>query len=60
MYPGQLERGESLSARTKVLQFVPKDVEDQNDRIVFSFANGNLVHFRSGRLPEVGWLEGCF
>ncbi|MCY7407853.1 MAG: hypothetical protein LH631_10865, partial [Alkalinema sp. CAN_BIN05] len=59
LYAGQLKPGESLSARTKVLQFVPKDVEDQNDRIVFSFVNGKLRSFRSGRLPEVGWIEGC-
>ena len=60
LYAGQLERGESLSGRTKVLQFVPKDEEDKNYRIVFSFVNGKLQSFRSGRLPEVLWLEGCF
>lgn len=60
LYVGQLEPGESLSRRTKVLQFVPKDAEDKNDRIVFSFVNGKLQSFRAGRLPEVGWLEGCF
>ena len=60
VYVGQLERGESLSGRTKVLQFVPKEEEDKNYRIVFSFVNGKLQSFRSGRLPEVLWLEGCF
>ena len=59
LYAGQLERGESLSSRRKVLQFVPKDEEDKNNRIVFSFSNGKLHSFRSGRLPEVLWIEGC-
>jgi hypothetical protein len=60
MYPGQLKPAESVSGRVKVLQFVPKDAEDRNYRIVFSFRQGKLVNFRSGRLPEVLWLEGCF
>jgi hypothetical protein len=60
MYPGQLKPAESLSLRTKNLQFVPKDMEDRNYRIVFSFRKGELVNFRSGRLPEVLWVEGCF
>ena len=60
MYPRQLKPAESISGRTKVLQFVPKDAEDRNYRIVFSFRQGKLVSFRSGRLPEVLWLEGCF
>jgi hypothetical protein len=60
MYPGQLKPAESLSVRTKNLQFVPRDVEDRNHRIVFSFRQGKLVNFRSGRLPEVLWVEGCF
>lgn len=60
MYPGQLKPAESLSVRTKNLQFVPRDAEDRNHRIVFSFRQGKLVKFRSGRLPEVLWIEGCF
>jgi hypothetical protein len=58
MYPGQLKSAQSL--RKKDLQFVPRDAEDRNHRIVFSFLQGKLVSFRSGRLPEVLWLEGCF
>ncbi len=60
MYPGQLKPAESLSLSMKNLQFVPKDADDRNYRIVFSFRKGNLVGFRSGRLPEVLWVEGCF
>lgn len=60
MYSGQLKPAESVSGRTKVLQFVPKDAEDRNYRIVLSFRQGKLINFRSGRLPEVLWIEGCF
>lgn len=60
MYSRQLKPADSLSLSTKNLQFVPKDADDRNYRIVFSFRKGNLVSFRSGRLPEVLWIEGCF
>ncbi len=42
------------------LTFVPVDDEDKNFRVIFETdANGIVTSYRSGRLPEVGWVEGC-
>lgn len=30
-----------------------------NYRIVFETQNGKVTRFRAGRMPEVGWVEGC-
>jgi len=42
------------------LTFVPVDEADKNFRVIFETdENGIVTSFRSGRLPEVGWIEGC-
>ena len=42
------------------LTFVPVDEADKNFRVIFETdANGIVTSYRSGRLPEVGWIEGC-
>jgi len=44
----------------KYLTFVPVDETDKNFRVIFETdANGIVTSYRSGRLPEVGWIEGC-
>jgi hypothetical protein len=43
----------------KHLTFVPKDAADKNYRIIFETANNRVYHLRSGKLPEVGYIEGC-
>lgn len=41
------------------LSFTPRDRIDQNYRMVFE-TNGRVVtRFRSGKLPEVNYIEGC-
>ena len=41
------------------LTFVPQDEADRNYRLVFETLKGRVTTFRSGRLPEVGFVEGC-
>jgi hypothetical protein len=41
------------------LVFVPKDKADQNFRVVFETDGQKVTQFRSGRLPEVEYVEGC-
>lgn len=41
------------------LTFVPKDVSDKNYRIVFETDGKKVTRFRSGKLPEVEYVEGC-
>lgn len=61
MYPGQIE----VSPHEYVpgghyLTFVPNDAADRNYRLVFETnENGVVTQFRSGKLSEVTWVEGC-
>lgn len=44
----------------KYLTFVPVDEVDKNFRVIFETdENGIVTSYRAGRLPEVGWIEGC-
>ena len=52
--------GHPYVAGGKYLTFVPVDEEDKNFRVIFETdANGIVTSYRAGRLPEVGWIEGC-
>jgi hypothetical protein len=64
LYPGQIQITKTpLTARPegnpKNLTFVPKDAADKNYRIIFETVNNRVYHFRSGKLPEVEYIEGC-
>ena len=41
------------------LTFVPEDAVDRNYRLIFETLNGRVTQFRSGKLPEVEYIEGC-
>ncbi|MGI0492790.1 hypothetical protein ACN4EG_13485 [Alkalinema pantanalense CENA528] len=41
------------------LVFVPKDKADRNFRVVFETDGQKVTRFRSGKLPEVEYVEGC-
>jgi hypothetical protein len=44
----------------KYLTFVPTDEADKNFRVIFETdETGIVTSYRAGRLPEVGWIEGC-
>ena len=43
----------------KYLTFVPKDAADKNYRIIFETSKNLVTRLRSGKLPEVGYIEGC-
>ena len=52
--------GHPYVAGGKYLIFVPVDEQDKNFRVIFETdANGIVTSYRAGRLPEVGWIEGC-
>lgn len=64
LYPGQIQIIKApLTSRpegnSKHLTFVPKDVADKNYRIIFETTFDWVREFRSGKLPEVEFLEGC-
>ncbi|MBW4561575.1 MAG: hypothetical protein KME32_10560 [Mojavia pulchra JT2-VF2] len=41
------------------LTFIPKDAADKNYRVVFETDGKRVTQFRSGKLPEVQFVEGC-
>ncbi|MBE9188342.1 hypothetical protein IQ270_27845 [Microcoleus sp. LEGE 07076] len=64
LYPGQIQIIKApLTARPegnpKNLTFVPKDDADKNYRIIFEKVNNRVYRFRSGKLPEIEYIEGC-
>lgn len=60
IYPTQLEvTGHKYAPGGHYLTFVPQDVQDQNFRLIFETDGKRVVYIRSGRLPEVQWVERC-
>lgn len=41
------------------LIFVPRDQQDQQNRILFETDGVKVLNWRVGRLKEVNWVEGC-
>jgi hypothetical protein len=41
------------------LEYVPRDREDRNRRVVFETDGERVTYIRAGRLPEARWIEGC-
>lgn len=39
--------------------FIPRDEEDSNYRVIFETDGQKVVRYRAGKLPEVGYIEGC-
>lgn len=61
LYPGQIvEEGHEYVPGGKYLIYEPQDAEFQGYRLVFETdAEGTVTALRSGRVPEVGYIEGC-
>jgi hypothetical protein len=59
-YPGQIEVSAHPYDETgHYLTFVPRDASDTAYRLIFETDGQVVTSFRSGRLPEVEWIEGC-
>ncbi len=62
LYPGQIKvtpHEYTGHMGGHYLTFVPKDQSDRNYRVVFETDGKRVVNFRSGKLPEVEYIEGC-
>ncbi|MEG4202709.1 hypothetical protein QUA20_02080 [Microcoleus sp. Pol7_A1] len=64
LYPGQIQITKHPfplrpNENRKHLTFVPKDVSDKNYRVIFETGNNRVYRLRSGKLPEVEFIEGC-
>jgi hypothetical protein len=60
-FPGQIEvTPHEYVQGGHYLAFVPRDESDRSYRIIFETdPNGRVTRFRSGKLSEVAWVEGC-
>ena len=62
LYPGQIKVSPHKYTGDRgghYLTYVPKDKSDRNYRIVFETDGKRVLRFRSGKLPEVEYVEGC-
>ena len=60
LYPGQIQVSQhEYIQKGHYLTFVPKDAADKNYRVVFETDGDRVTQFRSGKLPEVEYVEGC-
>ena len=60
LYPGQIKVSEhAYTDKGHYLTFVPRDKSDKNYRIVFETDGKRVTEFHSGKIPEVGFVEGC-
>jgi hypothetical protein len=60
VYPGQIKVIKNpLGGPGNNLTFVPQDKADSQYRLIFQTRNNRVTSFRSGKLPEVEYIEGC-
>lgn len=60
LYPGQIEvTSHKYVPNGRYLTFIPKDATDKNYRLIFETDGKKVTRYRSGKLPEVSWVEGC-
>jgi hypothetical protein len=49
-----------IGGRMKRFTFVPRDAADRNYRLIFDTGRNRVERFRSGKIPDVEQIEGCF
>jgi hypothetical protein len=60
LYPGQIKvTPHEYTTGGHYLTFTPKDKADKNYRLVFETDGKRVTQMRSGKLPEVSYIEGC-
>jgi hypothetical protein len=59
LYPGQIRVSKHKYTNGNYLTFVPRDASDKNYRLIFETDGKRVTQFRSGKLPEAEFVEGC-
>jgi hypothetical protein len=60
LYPGQIKvQPHNYVPGGHYLVFTPKDAANKNYRLVFETDGKVVTRYRSGKLPEVEYVEGC-
>lgn len=59
-YPGKIKVEEHpYDEKGHYLIYTPTDRKDAKFRIIFETDGKVVTSYRAGRVPEVGWIEGC-
>ena len=59
-YPGKISSTpHPYNEKGHYLTYTPTDAKDAKYRIIFETDGVKVTSFRAGRVPEVGWIEGC-
>jgi hypothetical protein len=59
LYRGRIEVSPHQYIRGHYLTFIPTDRVDRNYRLIFETDGRKVISYRAGRMPEVGYVEGC-
>jgi CubicO group peptidase (beta-lactamase class C family) len=59
LYPGRVEVQPHKYTEGRYLIVRPAAPADSGYRIIFETDGTQVTRYRAGRLPEVGWVEGC-
>ncbi|HEY9694399.1 MAG TPA: hypothetical protein V6D15_19530 [Oculatellaceae cyanobacterium] len=60
LYPGQIKVSRhEYNSKGHYLTFVPKDKSDKNFGLVFETDGKRVTQYRSGKQPELHFVEGC-
>ncbi len=60
LYPGKIEVTQhAYNPKGHYLTFVPRSKAEQNYRVVFETDGQRVITYRSGKIPEVEYVEGC-
>jgi hypothetical protein len=59
LYPGRVTASPHKYTDGQYLTIAPASPEDAAFRLVFETAAGRVTRYRSGRLPQVQYVEGC-
>ncbi|MBK1989740.1 hypothetical protein A0J48_019745 [Sphaerospermopsis aphanizomenoides BCCUSP55] len=59
LYPGIEVTPHQYIQKGHYLTLIPKDKADQNYRVIFETDGQRVIRYRSGKLPEVAYIEGC-
>jgi hypothetical protein len=59
LYHARIEVSPHQYIRGHYLTFIPTDRVDRNYRLIFETDGRKVISYRAGRMPEVGYIEGC-
>jgi hypothetical protein len=60
LYPNQIDvQNHKYVQNGHYLIFMPKDTQDKQYRLIFETDGKKVTLMRSGKLPEILWVEGC-